>query len=73
MMDSVGRKWSTSCVFLPFIAGWALITCATNLNALYIGTSLHGVASGRYLHHVILPRNSARVLISSINRTLELL
>ncbi|XP_065205780.1 facilitated trehalose transporter Tret1-like isoform X2 [Planococcus citri] len=46
MMDFVGRKWSTSCTFLPFIAGWALITCANNLVALYIGTCLHGVAAG---------------------------
>lgn len=45
-MDAFGRKRSTTSVFIPFIAGWAVIVNARSLSAIYIGTALHGVASG---------------------------
>lgn len=47
-MDAFGRKRSTTSVFIPFIAGWAVIVNARSLSAIYIGTALHGVASGKF-------------------------
>ena len=46
-MDMFGRKWSTQCTFLPFIAGWVIIHSSDSLCSIYVGVALHGVASGR--------------------------
>ncbi|XP_065205784.1 facilitated trehalose transporter Tret1-like isoform X2 [Planococcus citri] len=46
LMDLIGRKTTLQLIFIPFAVAWAIIGFSVNVQMLYIGTFIAGVAAG---------------------------
>lgn len=47
-MDLIGRKTTLQLIFIPFAVAWTVIGFAVNVEMLYIGTFIAGVAAGEF-------------------------
>lgn len=46
--DKIGRKWGCLMTVIPFLVGWLLIIFSTNINMIYVGRFLTGLAGGAF-------------------------
>lgn len=47
-MDVIGRKLTLQLIFLPFAIAWGIVGFSNNIEMVYVGTFINGIAAGKY-------------------------